>query len=158
MYSKMPHHFLFLFCFILLSVGVNAVTTTCPPSVYPVTCHIFNATIDHYNFRPTTVPHYSMRYVGWDGQYFSAKGPSTFSYANPNSLNCLSSCLILFTLCGLPGTVMTRIFSHISLGRVFFSRWGRKLWTVLLVLRIATKKVQDRRRCQNLILKFISVD
>lgn len=77
----MPHHFLFLFCFILLSVGVNAVTTTCPPSVYPVTCHIFNATIDHYNFRPTTVPHYSMRYV-MNKEHWKKGGPVFFYTGN----------------------------------------------------------------------------
>lgn len=61
------------------SVGVFA--SSSPPSVYPVDEHIFNAVVDHYNFRPTKDPTFPLRFYV-NEQHWNGTGPCFFYAGN----------------------------------------------------------------------------
>ena len=59
-----------------------AALAKCPPSVYPVEEHIFNATIDHFNYQPTKPATFGLRYYVNREQWAGAeKAGPVFFYA-----------------------------------------------------------------------------
>lgn len=60
-----------ILCFLLLSMLLVAVhgsseggaASASPPSVYPVVEYTFDCVLDHFNFRPTLVPSFPLRYL-----------------------------------------------------------------------------------------------
>jgi hypothetical protein len=72
----------------LLAVAVAAAAAS-PPSVYPVDEYFFDATIDHFNFRPTTVPTFPLRYYvneqHWNGSavfFYAGNEADIFQFVN----------------------------------------------------------------------------
>lgn len=53
-----------------------------PPSEYPVDEHIFESIIDHFNFRPTTVPTFPLRYYVNEQNWNSSSSPCFFYAGN----------------------------------------------------------------------------
>lgn len=62
----------------LVSSAVEAI----PPSAYPVDEYIFNATIDHFNFRPTTVPTFPLRFYVNQQHWNGSSSPVLFYTGN----------------------------------------------------------------------------
>jgi pimeloyl-ACP methyl ester carboxylesterase len=78
----MPSYRYLFFPFLFACGGA----TTPPPSLYPVEEHIFHSVIDHFNFRPTTVPTFPLRYYvhdqHWNTSHNTKTGPCFFYAGN----------------------------------------------------------------------------
>jgi hypothetical protein len=73
--------YLFLFHWILWATAVDANNKEdYQDHNYPVTLHWFNTTVDHFNFRHTTVPSFPLRYYVNDEYYND--GPVFFYAGN----------------------------------------------------------------------------